>query len=223
VRCEGPTFEFPGEAEPHKPPFDHTAHISGQNLFVSAYHGFATLGNEHVPTPQRFVKFPPFAVKLGDGVVSDGSLIIPAILTIGGHKDPDRYRLPESVSAGGVLHFGLGFGHFLYLKEVEESFQAYLLDTVQFVETLILDKSASEFVIHFWFIMLDLILPGLNQSNQIGDLGRVPDSDIGIVVLRYDETIDPSGTIGIVSEFCFIEGAAVADIHGTVVCVRQNV
>lgn len=52
---------------------------------------------------------------------------------------------------------------------------------------------------------------------------RVPDSDIGIVVLRYDETIDPSRTIGIVSEFCFIEGAAVADIHGTVVCVRQNV
>ena len=89
-----------------------------------------------MPSPQRFVKFPPFAVKLGDGVVSDGSLIIPAMVTLGGHKDPDRYRLlskirlPESVSAGGVLHFGLGFGHFLYLKEVEESFQAYLLDMV---------------------------------------------------------------------------------------------
>ena len=26
----------------HKPPFDNTAHISGQNLFVSAYHGWAT-------------------------------------------------------------------------------------------------------------------------------------------------------------------------------------
>ena len=35
--------------EPHGPPFDHTTRISGYNLFVSAYHGFATLGNEHVP------------------------------------------------------------------------------------------------------------------------------------------------------------------------------
>lgn len=98
------------EAEPHKPPFDHTAHISGQNLFVSAYHGFATLGNEHVPTPQRFVKFPPFAVKLGDGVVSDGSLIIPAMVTLGGHKDPDSYRLLSKIQLaepGRGCHPGL--------------------------------------------------------------------------------------------------------------------
>ena len=40
------------------------AHISGQNLFVSAYHGFFTLGDEHVPEPQRFDSIPPFAVKL---------------------------------------------------------------------------------------------------------------------------------------------------------------
>lgn len=39
------------EVEPHRPPFDHKAYISGQNLFVSAYHGFATPGNEHVPSP----------------------------------------------------------------------------------------------------------------------------------------------------------------------------
>ncbi len=49
-------------AEPvisHKPPFDNTAHISGQNLFISAYHGFYTLGDEHVPYPQAWQKFPP--------------------------------------------------------------------------------------------------------------------------------------------------------------------
>ena len=50
--------------EPHRPPFDHTTRISGYNLFVSAYHGFATLGNEHVPTPRAFDSFPPFAVDL---------------------------------------------------------------------------------------------------------------------------------------------------------------
>ena len=33
--------------EPHRPPFDHLARISGNNLFISAYHGFATMGREH--------------------------------------------------------------------------------------------------------------------------------------------------------------------------------
>lgn len=63
---------------PHKPPFDNKAHISGQNLFVSAYHGFTTLGNEHIPVLQRFVKFPPFAVCLANAVKQDGNLVIPA-------------------------------------------------------------------------------------------------------------------------------------------------
>ena len=39
------------EVEPHRPPFDHLAHITGQNLFVSAYHGFVTLRDVHVPLP----------------------------------------------------------------------------------------------------------------------------------------------------------------------------
>lgn len=63
-------------AEPvvsHKPPFDGTAHISGQNLFVSAYHGFATLGMEHVPTPLPFVAFPPHAVAFFDASRADAT------------------------------------------------------------------------------------------------------------------------------------------------------
>ena len=42
-------IEYETTAEPHRPPFDHKAHISGNNLFVSAYHGFALMGNEHTP------------------------------------------------------------------------------------------------------------------------------------------------------------------------------
>ena len=42
----------------HRPPFDNKAHMSGYNLFVSAYHGFASLGNEHVPVPMPWVDFP---------------------------------------------------------------------------------------------------------------------------------------------------------------------
>ena len=55
--------EYAREVEPHRPPFDHSAWISGQNLFVSAYHGFHTLGNEHVPSPAPFKSFPSFVVE----------------------------------------------------------------------------------------------------------------------------------------------------------------
>lgn len=59
------------EVEPHRPPFYHRAHISGQNLLVSAYHGFFTLGDEHLPEPQRFDSFPPFAIRLSDAILGD--------------------------------------------------------------------------------------------------------------------------------------------------------
>lgn len=45
----------------HRPPFADSSRISGYNLFVSAYHGFAQLGNEIVPIPQPFVSFPLIA------------------------------------------------------------------------------------------------------------------------------------------------------------------
>ena len=62
--------------EPHRPPFDHKARISGNNLFISAYHGFATLGNEHIPSPAPFEKFPTFLVQiLGASVVDDTLLL----------------------------------------------------------------------------------------------------------------------------------------------------
>jgi hypothetical protein len=66
--------EYGNRVEPHRPPFDHKARISGNNLFVSAYHGFATLGVEHVPVPVPvpFEAFPTFLVKiLGASAVDD--------------------------------------------------------------------------------------------------------------------------------------------------------
>ena len=46
----------------HRPPYGDGNSISGYNLFVSAYHGFAQLGNEHSPTPRRFEAFPIFSL-----------------------------------------------------------------------------------------------------------------------------------------------------------------
>ena len=85
--------EYAEEVEPHKPPFDHKAHISGQNLFVSAYHGFVTLGNEHVPEPQRFIPFPPFSISLSGCLKSEDRLVLPVIMTLDTENNPTRYRL----------------------------------------------------------------------------------------------------------------------------------
>ena len=41
--------EIARNVPPHRPPFGSGGHISGHNLFVSAYHGFVTLGSRHLP------------------------------------------------------------------------------------------------------------------------------------------------------------------------------
>jgi len=59
----------------HRPPYDGKSGISGYNLFVSAYHGFARLGQEHTPPPAPWVNFPVFSVDSVDVVDRvDGSL-----------------------------------------------------------------------------------------------------------------------------------------------------
>ncbi len=84
-------------AEPvisHKPPFDGTAHISGQNLFVSAYHGFAALGNEHMPEPQPFAPFPVYAVEfLSSAAENVTDLRLCVRVWLEDCPTPERYHL----------------------------------------------------------------------------------------------------------------------------------
>ena len=79
--------------EPHRPPFDHQAWISGYNLFVSAYHGFATLGDEHVPVPTPFVKFPAFRVEALGASSQGGSLFLRVAVSLDPYAVADRYQL----------------------------------------------------------------------------------------------------------------------------------
>lgn len=62
-------------------------------LFVSADHGFYTLGNEHLPVPRAFYNFPPYSIDLRDAHVESGTLVIPAVVVLGGEENPGRYRL----------------------------------------------------------------------------------------------------------------------------------
>ena len=86
--------EYGKGALSHRPPFDGTSHISGQNLFVSAYHGFYTLGNEHAPTPQPFTPFPIDALGfLCCERPNPDDLILRFKLTFENCPSPERYHL----------------------------------------------------------------------------------------------------------------------------------
>ena len=99
------------EVEPHRPPFDHKAFISGQNLFVSAYHGFARLGREHTPPPQPWEEFPPYAVEGVASAVVEGEDLQLGIRVFLDERAPSgRYHLLVRLmlaKAGGGFRPGL--------------------------------------------------------------------------------------------------------------------
>ena len=80
--------------QPRRPPFGSGGHISGHNLFVSAYHGFVTLGDEHIPQPVEYHPFPVSMVEIVSASVTNSSdLRILLRLSMPLEKEPERYAL----------------------------------------------------------------------------------------------------------------------------------
>ena len=79
----------------HRPPFDGTSHITGHNLFVSAYHGFAQIGDEHVPEPKEWRPFPIVQIGFVSAVeVDNGNILqIKYKVILEGESNANRYRL----------------------------------------------------------------------------------------------------------------------------------
>ena len=90
----------------HRPPYDDNHHISGYNLFVSAYHGFAQLGREHVPVPQPYPLFPISHLQLLqiDSAGSSGSVTLRCRLTLQSTDNPARWHVSAKIqlTAPGV-------------------------------------------------------------------------------------------------------------------------
>ena len=90
----------------HRPPYDDNHHISGYNLFVSAYHGFAQLGREHVPVPQPYPLFPISHLQLLqiDTGGSSGSVSLRCRLTLQNTDNPARWHVSAKIqlTAPGV-------------------------------------------------------------------------------------------------------------------------
>lgn len=94
-------------AESHRPPFDHKAHISGNNLFMSAYHGYALMGKEQIPQPHPFRAFSPFAVAFLSASVEAGSLVLSVDAHLPEIPDAVFYRLYARIR---LTKPGRGFG-----------------------------------------------------------------------------------------------------------------
>lgn len=85
----------------HRPPFGQNNSISGYNLFVSAYHGFSQLGDEHVPKPMKLEPFPAFNLWYLDcSMTDDGFLKIRFNLMLYGADEPERYRVLGKFQVG---------------------------------------------------------------------------------------------------------------------------
>lgn len=78
----------------HRPPFKKDHHITGHNLFVSGYHGFAQLGNEHVPVPRAYEDFPAVFCEFASAAVVEGEMLLLRLRTLlDGCENPARYRV----------------------------------------------------------------------------------------------------------------------------------
>lgn len=87
----------------HKPPFDGSSRMSGHNLFVSAYHGFALLGDERVPHPRKYEDFPVFDVSSASAEVSDDGVMRMSLrVSLPGCEAFSRYRLAARLQLAPV-------------------------------------------------------------------------------------------------------------------------
>ena len=75
-----------------RPPFNTSSHISGYNLFMSAYHGLACIGDERIPEPQPIPDFPVVCLEMASStVINETDLQISFRIT--GGPIPENIRI----------------------------------------------------------------------------------------------------------------------------------
>jgi hypothetical protein len=152
----------------HKPPFLNENHISGYNLFVSAYHGFAILGNEHKPVPTRFEEFPPFNAEFISAEVTGGSdLLLKFSLFVGSADDPMRYRTLgkiQLVRPGRGCHPGK-LRNYLSVEASPDSQSTRIIIFNISDYRSVWDLDLPEYTFHIRYLLIDTIT-GFRNNHQ---------------------------------------------------------
>ena len=163
--------QYGREAEPHKPPFDHKAHISGHNLFVSAYHGFAALGDEHIPSPMPFDSFPPFAVSVSGAAREGGVLRLYFRVTLGGVPDGSRYWVLAKIQLaepGAGMHSGLMKNFLADAPCADEEVSVRIPDYIN-----LFGMDQNSYQVHARLILLDTVTGYRSQYQQVSTIVTV--------------------------------------------------
>ena len=148
----------------HRPPFGDGNHISGYNLFVSAYHGFAQLGSEHIPIPKPFEPFPIFSLDFSG--CSMGSLFDMELrfrLTMIGTDSPSRYKVLGKIQIDAP---GVGRNPGLMRNLLSPSVPSEAVSEVTFtVPRKRFDISA--FQMHIRYLLLDSVTGYRSQYHTL--------------------------------------------------------
>ncbi len=143
----------------HRPPFRVDNHISGHNLFMSAYHGFARLGCERTPAPQQFTQFPPFAFNVVSSGVEDGTMRIVCRVVMHDEPNPERFRLLgkiQLVKHGRSCHSGMMRTYLSEELEMSDNFGRLVRFTIpDYVSAWGLDLKV--YSVHFRLILIDTL------------------------------------------------------------------
>lgn len=87
----------------NRPPYDSEHHITGHNLFVSAYHGFAQLGNEHTPVPVPYPDFPVATVQsVTASRVNGNDLQLECSVLMKSDTPPSRFRVAARIQLAEI-------------------------------------------------------------------------------------------------------------------------
>lgn len=150
--------EYAKDVLSHRPPFDGSSRVTGHNLFVSAYHGFAQLGEEHVPSPMPFEEFPVFdASSASAEAFGDGMMRMLLRVKLGDCGAFSRYRLAARIQLAPV---GAGvrpgfMRSFVALENCQdrESDAVFLISDYRDVW----DLDLQEYTVHVRYFLIDTL------------------------------------------------------------------
>lgn len=154
----------------HRPPYGDGNSISGYNLFVSAYHGFAQLGNEHVPVPKKFESFPIFSLDfISAEKVSLFDVQLRFKLTLCGTSKYNRYRVLGKIQ---IEEPGVGCHPGKMRNFLSESVPDDASAEVSFVVPMN-RNDLQVFQIHIRYLLLDTVTGYRSLYHSLSALGNI--------------------------------------------------
>lgn len=150
--------EYAKNVVSHKPPFDGSSRMTGHNLFVSAYHGFAQLGEEHVPSPVLFEDFPVFDVSSASAeVLSDGLMRMSLRVKLFDCGAFSRYRLAARIQlapVGAGVRPGL-MRSFVAVENCSDQESEAVFMILDYIDVWNLDLK--EYTVHVRYFLIDTL------------------------------------------------------------------